>query len=620
MSDQPMVLEPGMLFAHGRYRLDHELGRGGTSQVWKGIEVHSEVPVAIKVLCRKDRTFILRFTRESRYFGPLSHDNIVRLMASGFDEHGVPFIVTELIVGMTLRRFYERKRFDVVQMAHIGSQGADAIACMHENGIAHRDNKPDNFMIGTEGKKKGVLALIDLGIAKFVNPKTHHIDTDGMPDVGTLQYMSPEQVRTPHDVDYHTDIWSFGATLYECLTGQYIFPCGIDATSAQLIHAIAYDEITHVQHFVPDAPEELSSIIMRCLRKDPKRRPHPLEIAEILAPLVRASLPPEHWAAERKEKLRIQARRIKAFTDIDEEALTLNRNAGREVPVQAKAAEDLESSGITSSRPAMLPPLVAIGADCQRTTLPTPEVNGPHRNTLPFLPVATRTHERRRGATNMKDDGEVGPSGTIRMESGGGLVARAIAQARLQAEQARAMEPPKPPRQRIEPPRAPERAAPRGTPTTSTMQSRLPLRSGPARAEVTRIVIQAVGIGAAISLVFAVVAIGIAEVRHKRLPPAAASSAPIAAPTSALPVAPVVVNEPAPSPSAVAVAPAPVALSATAAVTTGTMPTPSSGASAAAAALRSPIAPRRVPKSTPTTTRFEPLVGDDNLPFRRGAF
>jgi serine/threonine protein kinase len=564
----------------------------------------------------------VRFEQECQYHGLLIHPNIVRLMASGVDETGVPFMVTELIVGKTIRHFFDRKRFDVVQLAHTGSQGAEAIAYMHRKGIMHRDIKPDNLMIGTEGEQKGHLTVMDLGIAKFANPKAGFLNTDNLPDVGTLQYMSPEQVRTPHDVDYRTDIWSFGATMYECLTGQYLFPVGLDATPVQLIHAIGYDEITPIQRIVPDAPEELSSLIMRCLQRDPKRRPLASEIAETLATYVRASLPPKHFAIVEKQKRQVQARRVRAFAiEADDEDVTLKRS--RDVPVQAQASEDLESSGITTSRPAMAPPLIAIGANCQRTTLPTPEVNGPRRNTLPFVPIATRTHERL-GAMTTNDDGEVGPSGTIRMESGGGLVARAVAQARLQAERARAMEPPKPPRQRIEQPRAPEGATHRGTPTTSTMPSRLPLRSGPVRTGVTPIVVQAVGIGAAISLAFAVMVLVIAG-RHKRLQPTVVSIEPsstavtsVGARASASPIALVAVSEPAPSSSAVAVATALVATPPSAAVATGAMSTPIFAPSASA--LKYPIAPRRMPKSTPTTIPFEPLVGDDDRPFRRRGF
>jgi len=662
VSGTKVVLESGMLFARGRYILKRKLGEGGMSQVWGAVEINSNNPVAIKVPHLHGRDFALRFSGECRYYARLRHPNIVPMYASGEDENGVLFIVMDLLVGRPLRHFIGS--LDSVQMTHIGSQAADGLWYMHKRGIWHRDIKPDNWIIGTQEGQKGHLWIIDLGIAKFANPNDRAIDTDELPDVGTLRYMAPEQVRSRHDINHLSDIWSFGVTLYEGLGGQYIFPTvGNNPTSVQLIHAIAYDKIQPIQELVPEATDELSSIIMRCVEKNPQRRPQSFaEIVEVLGNLVRTSLPPDHYAVLQMQRRKLEARRERAFSFHDEankKAEPLEHSAPKDHvtpketitsscayepleddasdvsrpptlptydehpvsedfisapeastgPSRIGAPEQVERSGVKTSTRAVEPLAVAVGDLSERTTLPMRQRQEDHRNPLPFQrPVPG-------------DEGEVGPGGTIKMASGGSLVARARAHMSHQAAEVQRTGVGSPsPKQTQQSDRTstPTTPAQRGTPMSSTMTRQVlyahPHPVSVPRNNVTPIVVQAGAIGAIIGLCCVAVAVGVVGLRQGRLSRTVETAAPTStaenatgvpsvasAPAIVLATSTVALTSASPTlaaafPPAVAVASARVP----APLTTSTAPMP-----------KPPISARHTPKPV-----FVPLVGDDDHPYR----
>ena len=676
MNGTRIVLESGMLFARGRYILKRKLGEGGMSQVWAAVEVNSNNPVAIKVPHLQGADFALRFSGECRYYARLRHPNIVPMYASGEDENGVLFIVMDLLVGRPLRHFIGS--LDSVQVSHIGSQAADGLWYMHKRGIWHRDIKPDNWIIGTQEGQKGHLWIIDLGIAKFANPNDRAINTDELPDVGTLRYMAPEQVRSRHDINHLSDIWSFGVTLYEGLGGQYIFPVvGTSPTPAQLIHAIAYEKIQPIQELVPEATDELSSVIMRCVEKNPQHRPQSFaEIVEVLGNLVRTSLPPDHYAVVQMQRRKLEARRERAFSFDDEankkaEAEALEHSAAKDHaapkevspsscayepleddasdvsrpptlptydeqpvpehyisapeastgPSRTTAPEQVERSGVKTSSRALEPLALAVGDPSERTTLPMRERHESHHNPLPFRPPQPR------------DDGEVGPGGTIKMESGGSLVARARAQASRQpagVQRTGVGSPSAKQTQQLGTNPTSTKPAQRGTPTRSTM-TRQVLHAHPhpvslPRNSVTPIVVRAGAIGAVIGLCCVAVAVGVVGLRHGRLSTTVATATPssTAENTTGLPTvasAPAIVL----ATSTVALTSASPALAAAfppvtpsgalvasppaVAVASARVPTPLTAS--VAPMPKPPISTRHTPKPV-----FVPLVGDDDQPYR----
>jgi Tol biopolymer transport system component len=258
----------------GPYEIMSHIGAGGMGEVWRARDHRIRRDVAVKVLPQEfaagdDR--VKRFEQEARAAGRLNHPGLVTIYDVG-TTGGMPYIVMELLEGQTLREALEdaapaplplRKTIDYAV------QIADALAVAHANGIIHRDLKPENLFVTTDGRVK----ILDFGLAKLA-ADIHEADgrsgsgrgltSTGMV-VGTPGYMSPEQVRAAA-VDHRTDIFSFGAVLYEMITGQRAF----DRPSAvETMHAVLSDEPAALEAPIPAA---LEATLHRCLEKDPRRR------------------------------------------------------------------------------------------------------------------------------------------------------------------------------------------------------------------------------------------------------------------------------------------------------------------------------------------------------------
>jgi eukaryotic-like serine/threonine-protein kinase len=250
--------------AGGRYAVERTLGTGGMAVVYLARDEELGRPVAIKLLVERfsgDEEFRERFVREARMAAGLTHPNIVSIYDAG-EEDGSPFIVMEYIEGTTLAdEVARRKRIPPDEVVDLALQACGALAHAHDAGLVHRDVKPQNLLLRTDG----VLKIADFGIARTA-------DATSLTQVGTVlgtaQYLSPEQAAG-EQVTAAADLYSLGAVLYELLTGQ---PPRRFESLAEL-GARQGEPITPVRELAPEAPETLEDVVMRCLAKSPDYRP-----------------------------------------------------------------------------------------------------------------------------------------------------------------------------------------------------------------------------------------------------------------------------------------------------------------------------------------------------------
>jgi Tol biopolymer transport system component len=257
----------------GRFELLGELGAGGMGEVYRARDPQLQREVAIKVLrpaMSGDASRQRRFEREARAAGSLSHPNILAVYDVGLHE-GAPFIVTELLDGETLRQRMRGRPLTPRQAVDHAIQITSGLAAGHERGIVHRDIKPDNLFVTTDGRIK----ILDFGLAKLVGPDvsddlTETVTIDGVqlaPVMGTAIYMSPEQARGLR-LDYRSDIFSFGVVLYEMLAGVSPFR---RSTPTDTLGAILNDEPPPLTSIGQTDPA-LDRILRRCLEKKPENR------------------------------------------------------------------------------------------------------------------------------------------------------------------------------------------------------------------------------------------------------------------------------------------------------------------------------------------------------------
>ena len=243
----------------GRYELLEKIGDGGMAVVYKGRDKLLNRYIAIKILrpefC-KDATFVENFKRESQAAAGLSHPNIVGVYDVG-REGNINYIVMELIDGRTLNEIIEEEApMDYRKVIDISKQVASALKVAHKNKIIHRDVKPHNIMITSDG----VVKLADFGIARAVNDATL---STGNKIIGSVHYFSPEQARGNY-VDERSDIYSLGIVMYEMLTGQVPFD-GENPVSVALKHI--NEEITPPSQLVPGIPPALERAVMKATNK-----------------------------------------------------------------------------------------------------------------------------------------------------------------------------------------------------------------------------------------------------------------------------------------------------------------------------------------------------------------
>jgi len=263
----------------GPYEISELIGAGGMGEVYKARDTRLNRDVAIKVLPASfaaDQDRLRRFEQEAQAVAALSHANILAVHDIGLHD-GTPFLVSELLQGESLREMLARGPLSHRKAINYAVQIAHGLAAAHSKDIAHRDLKPDNIFITREGQVK----ILDFGLAKsvaaadnrHVSPADATIPAPGPPTdpgtvMGTAGYMSPEQVRGAA-VDGRSDIFSFGAVLYEMLTGQRAFKRD---TTAETMTAILNDDPPEILQSGRQIPPVLDRIVRHCLEKSPDQR------------------------------------------------------------------------------------------------------------------------------------------------------------------------------------------------------------------------------------------------------------------------------------------------------------------------------------------------------------
>jgi serine/threonine protein kinase/WD40 repeat protein len=269
-----MPLAPGTQL--GPYEISAPLGAGGMGEVYRARDIRLDRTVAIKILpahLSSDPVRKQRFEREAKTISSLNHPHICVLYDVG-SQDGVDYLVMESVEGETLAKRLEKGPLPLEQVLKYGTQIADALDKAHRSGVIHRDLKPGNIMLTPTGAK-----LLDFGLAKLAVPLTGAAtltaaatQTTPMTQegaiVGTFQYMSPEQIEGK-ELDARSDIFSFGAVLYEMLTGQRAFD---GRTQASVIAAILEREPSPISSLQPMVPAVLDRIVKTCLTKDPDER------------------------------------------------------------------------------------------------------------------------------------------------------------------------------------------------------------------------------------------------------------------------------------------------------------------------------------------------------------
>jgi len=259
----------------GPYEILAPLGAGGMGEVYRARDIRLERTVAIKILPAQfssDPVRKQRFEREAKAVSALNHPHICMLFDVGHQD-GIDFLVMECVEGETLAKRLEKGPLPLEQVLKYGAQITDALDKAHRSGIVHRDLKPGNIMLAPTGAK-----LLDFGLAKAAVPlasgtaltaaSANFSVTEQGTIIGTLRYMSPEQVEGK-ELDGRSDIFSLGAVLYEMLTGQLAFE---GKSQLSVASAILEKDPTPVNSIKPSTPTALDHAIRRCLAKDPEQR------------------------------------------------------------------------------------------------------------------------------------------------------------------------------------------------------------------------------------------------------------------------------------------------------------------------------------------------------------
>lgn len=278
-----MLVKPGQILM-GKYRFERIIGRGGIGLVAKAHHLHLNETVAIKFLlpkAAKDEEVVKRFIREGQAAVKLKSEHVCRVLDVGMMDNGSPYMVMEYMAGTDLRRLLKsHNKIHPNAAVDFILQACAALGEAHSLGVVHRDVKPANLFITSRTDGSDVLKVLDFGISKVQDAAQEDI-THAHTLLGTPAYMSPEQMRTPKDVDGRTDIWSLGVVLYELLSGGRPFR---GEAFSELCLQVVSDPVPQIPN-ADELPPGLNDIVMTCLVKDLEGRyQNVAELSAALAP------------------------------------------------------------------------------------------------------------------------------------------------------------------------------------------------------------------------------------------------------------------------------------------------------------------------------------------------
>jgi len=259
----------------GPYEIESLVGAGGMGEVYRAHDARLNRTVAIKILPSSfsaDRDRLQRFAQEARAAAALNHPNILSIFDIG-EQGGAPYVVSELLEGETLRARLKNGSLPIRKVIDYALQVARGLAAAHEKGIVHRDLKPENLFLTNDGRVK----ILDFGLAKLTRPETEggsgdaptvQVATEAGVVMGTAGYMSPEQVRGK-PADHRSDVFTFGAILYEMVSGKRAFH---GESAADTMSAILKEETPELSETARNVPPGLERIVRHCLEKHPSQR------------------------------------------------------------------------------------------------------------------------------------------------------------------------------------------------------------------------------------------------------------------------------------------------------------------------------------------------------------
>ncbi|HSQ62502.1 MAG TPA: serine/threonine-protein kinase, partial [Polyangiaceae bacterium] len=244
-----------------RFELDHLAGSGGMGAVWRARDRETGGTVALKVMLAHT-TDRARFVREAEVLGRLRHDAIVRYVAHGVTDDGLPYLAMQWLDGCDLATRLTRGPVRLSDTLAMAIHVAEALGEGHARGVVHRDVKPANIFL--PGERLEDATLIDFGIA-YIQAITH---TTGA--IGTIGYMAPEQARSGSSLDARTDVFSLGCVIFECLVGRPVFT---GAHAVAILAKVLVHEPPRLSELLVGVPPELDELVARMLEKEPANRP-----------------------------------------------------------------------------------------------------------------------------------------------------------------------------------------------------------------------------------------------------------------------------------------------------------------------------------------------------------
>lgn len=248
-----------------RFVIGSLAGQGAMGAVFRAQDRATGKPVAIKVLSHHDADAVRRFEHEARVLAELAHPHIVQHVAHGTMKDGTPYLVMEWLEGQSLAARLQKERLSPAESLELATHIASALAAAHARGIVHRDIKPSNVFL-VNGAVQAVRVL-DFGVAQAAGARVTRSGTA----VGTPGYMAPEQVQGSRErATARVDIFSLGALLFECLTGQRAFE---GDTVMAILARVLREEAPRVRTLLPDVPEELDTLVAHMLSRVPEARP-----------------------------------------------------------------------------------------------------------------------------------------------------------------------------------------------------------------------------------------------------------------------------------------------------------------------------------------------------------
>ncbi|MCR5279155.1 MAG: Stk1 family PASTA domain-containing Ser/Thr kinase, partial [Lachnospiraceae bacterium] len=325
------MIKIGMIIGE-RYEIIEKIGTGGMSDVYRAKDHKLNRLVAVKVLKQEfseNANFVSKFKVEAQAAAGLMHPNVVNVYDVG-EESGINYIVMELVEGITLKKYIEKKaRLSVREATSIAMQIALGIEAAHNKHIIHRDIKPQNVIISNDGKVK----VTDFGIAKAATSNT--ITSNVM---GSVHYTSPEQARGGYS-DEKSDIYSLGITMFEMLTGRV--PFNGDTTVAIAIKQIQ-EPMPSPKEYVPEIPVSVEQIVLKCTQKSPDKRYQNME--ELITDLRQSFVTPDENFVNIPSDSEFGATVIRTTSEVEEVNKTTEAVTGNLPRVQIEEPDSEYSS------------------------------------------------------------------------------------------------------------------------------------------------------------------------------------------------------------------------------------------------------------------------------------